>query len=82
MDKEEKITVERLVELKTELEKEIKEYLHVKFRDFQQKTGVPVSNISISLYGVPFRPPVELVRFGEVVEDVAIEVDIDRVGEI
>ncbi|RLC34542.1 hypothetical protein DRH14_02725 [Candidatus Shapirobacteria bacterium] len=74
---EEKITVEELVELKTELEKEIKEYLCAKFRDFQQKTWVPVSNINISLYPVSFRPP-----YSEVVEDVTVEVDIDRVGEI
>jgi len=77
MGEEGKITVERLVELKTELEKEIKEYLCAKFHDFQQKTCMPVSYINISLYPVSFRPP-----YSEVVEDVTIEVDIDRVGEI
>jgi len=77
MGKEKKMTVERLVELKTELEKEIKEYLCAKFRDFQQKTCIPVSYINISLYPVSFRS-----SYSEMVEDVTIEVDIDRVGEV
>jgi len=77
MDKEGKITVEELVELKTKLEKDIKEYLSTKLRDFQQKTCMPVSYINISLYPVSFRPP-----YSEVVEDVTVELDIDRVGEI
>ena len=96
MDKEEKITVEELVELKTELEKEIKEYLHTKFHDFQQKTGVPVSNIHVSFYGLGrhfhLSSPWQKYSFIEVkemdnsflgiIENVTVELDIDRVGEI
>jgi len=94
MGKEGKITVERLVELKTELEKEIKEYLCAKFYDFQQKTGVPVSNIHVSFYGLPRHlcssNPWQKHSISERmddnslkgVEDVTVELDIDRVGEV
>jgi len=76
MGKEKEITVEKLVELKTKLEKDIKEYLSTKLHDFQQKTGVPVAYVNTSL------PPRGIVGVREIVIDVKVEVDIDRVGEI
>jgi len=76
MGKKGEITVEELVELKTKLEKDIKEYLSTKVHDSQQKTGVPVSYISASL------PPRGIAGIREIIVDVKVEIDIDKVGEI